>query len=172
MARPPQSLPPSGIAPLKVSLILGSFEHDPLQVHIFDLVVPPSASAPQHAEEPSFHLRPEIEHIFQPEPVSPPKLISAVFTVLVLTPWLVLISLVCQNYFSINNRFIHFYLISFRKYPTNCHTSSNPRSLHLFPYSELLKDFFCTTGLLYASVRYSHMELSLEYLRFLLAIWP
>ncbi|PAV15471.1 oligosaccharyl transferase delta subunit [Pyrrhoderma noxium] len=96
MARPPQSLPPSGIAPLKVSLILGSFEHDPLQAHIFDLVVPPSASAPQHAEEPSFHLRPEIEHFFQPEPVSPPKLISAVFTVLVLTPWLVLISLLSQ----------------------------------------------------------------------------
>ncbi|KAL5523045.1 hypothetical protein ACEPAF_1312 [Sanghuangporus sanghuang] len=90
MARPPQSLPPSGDAALKVSLILGSFVHDPLHTHIFDLSIPPSTPPPQHPEEPSFHPLPEIQHTFRPEPKSPPRFISAVFTGVVLAPWLLL----------------------------------------------------------------------------------
>ncbi|TFY75364.1 hypothetical protein EWM64_g8645, partial [Hericium alpestre] len=35
MARPPPSLPPSGDAPLKVTLILGSFVHSPAKYDLF-----------------------------------------------------------------------------------------------------------------------------------------
>ncbi|KAI5119881.1 hypothetical protein M0805_008552 [Coniferiporia weirii] len=91
MARPPLSLPPTGKAPLQVTLILGSFVHDPLQVHLFDLVLPASAPPPQHTDEPSFHLLPEIEHTFRPDPKSPPQIISAVFAAIVLSPWLMLL---------------------------------------------------------------------------------
>jgi len=94
MARPPSSLPPTADAPLKVSLLLGSFVHDPAKFDLFDLYIPASQPAPQHPDEPSFHLLPEIEHTFRPEQKLPPRFISAVFSVLVLSPWLVLISLV------------------------------------------------------------------------------
>ncbi|KAI0044947.1 hypothetical protein FA95DRAFT_1608110 [Auriscalpium vulgare] len=92
MARPPASLPPSGAAPLKVSLILGSFVHTPATVELFDLVVPPSLSA-VHPDEQTFHPLPEIQHTFRPEQKVPPKAVSAVFTGIVLSPWLVLIGL-------------------------------------------------------------------------------
>ncbi|KAH8113864.1 oligosaccharyl transferase delta subunit [Phellopilus nigrolimitatus] len=96
MLRPPITLPPTGTAPLRVSLILGSFVHDPLQVYLFDLVLPASAPAPQHQDEPAFHVRPEIVHTFRPDPKSPPQFISAVFVAVVLSPWLVLLPLLSQ----------------------------------------------------------------------------
>ncbi|EJC99366.1 oligosaccharyl transferase delta subunit [Fomitiporia mediterranea MF3/22] len=96
MARPPPSLPPSGDTPLHVSLLIGSFVHDPLKAHFFDLSIPPSAPAPQHSEEATFHPLPEIHHTFRPEPKSPPRFISAVFAGVVLAPWLVLFTLLVQ----------------------------------------------------------------------------
>lgn len=94
MARPLLSLPPTTEKPIQVSLILGSFEHKPLKAPLFDLALPPSAPSPQHPDESSFHLLPEIQHTFRPDPKSPPQIVSAVFSGLVLAPWLVLLTLV------------------------------------------------------------------------------
>lgn len=94
MARPPSSLPPSGDAPLAVSLILGSFTHDPARLELFNLAVPPSAPVAPHPDATAFALRPEITHTFRPEPKVPAKFISATFAGLVLAPWVVLLGLV------------------------------------------------------------------------------
>ncbi|KAI0356089.1 oligosaccharyl transferase delta subunit [Trametes cingulata] len=93
MARPPASLPPTTTDPLKVSLYLGSFVHPPVQYDLFDLVVPPSQPPAQHPEDPSFRVRPEIQHTFRPEQKLPPKIISAFFTALLAAPWVVLLGL-------------------------------------------------------------------------------
>lgn len=94
MARPPASLPPTGSNPLKVSLYLGSFVHDPSEHELFDLVVPPSQTPVHHPDEVAFHARPEIVHTFRPEQKLPPKFISAVFTLALAAPWVVLLGLV------------------------------------------------------------------------------
>ena len=108
MARPPNSIPPTTSNPLKVSLIVGSFVHDPVTFDLFDLQLPVSQPAPQHPEEASFHPRPLIEHTFRPEQKLPPKTISMVFTALVVSPWIVLLGLVCT---------VH--LVSLNKYKTS-----------------------------------------------------
>ncbi|KAI9509040.1 oligosaccharyl transferase delta subunit [Russula earlei] len=90
MAKPPSSLPPSGAAPLHVTLLLGSFVHSPATIDLFDLHVPPSAPPPVHSEEAFYHPRPELSHTFRSEPNPPPRLISAFFALLVLGPWAVL----------------------------------------------------------------------------------
>ncbi|KAI0298747.1 Dolichyl-diphosphooligosaccharide--protein glycosyltransferase subunit Swp1 [Multifurca ochricompacta] len=94
MAKPPSSLPPSGTAPLHVSLLLGSFVHSPAALDLFDLHIPPSAPAPVHPEESLYHLLPELAHTFRSEPKLPPRPISAFFAALVLSPWVVLVGLV------------------------------------------------------------------------------
>ena len=94
MAKPPSSLPPSGEAPLHVSLLLGSFVHSPATLDLFDLQIPPSAPAPVHPDEHLYHLRTELAHTFQPEPKLPPRFVSAFFAALVLAPWAVLFVLV------------------------------------------------------------------------------
>jgi oligosaccharyltransferase complex subunit delta (ribophorin II) len=93
MARPHSSLPPTSSSPLKVTLLLGSFVHDPAKFDLFDLHLPASHPAPEHPDEPSFHLLPAIEHTFRPEQKLPPRIISAFFTSLVFSPWAVLIGL-------------------------------------------------------------------------------
>ncbi|KAH8101107.1 Oligosaccharyltransferase subunit Ribophorin II-domain-containing protein [Cristinia sonorae] len=94
MAKPPASLPPTtSTDPLKVTLIIGSFTHDPFKVDLFDLFLPASQPAPQHPDEPSFHSLPEIHHTFRADPKLPPKFISAAFAGLVLAPWVVLLGL-------------------------------------------------------------------------------
>lgn len=95
MNKPPTSLPPTTSDPLQVSLLLGSYTHDPAIIELFDLTLPPSLPAPQHPEEETYNPRPEIFHTFRPEPKSPNKAISAVFSGLVLAPWAVLLGLVC-----------------------------------------------------------------------------
>lgn len=90
MARPPASLPPTSSSSLSVELFVGSFVHSPLQAYLFDLVLPPSHPTPKHPEESHYHVKPEIQHTFRPDPTSPPKFISAVFTGVVLAPWAVL----------------------------------------------------------------------------------
>ena len=95
MGRPPSSLPPtSPDSTLKVSLIVGSFVHKPLTVDLFDLVIPASQPVVPHPEEVHYHPQPAIEHAFRPAQKTPPAFISAVFSVLVLAPWVVLIGLV------------------------------------------------------------------------------
>lgn len=95
MARPPTSLPPTTATdPLKVSLIIGSFEHAPLKQDLFDLILPASQPEPQHPDEASYHPLPTIEHTFRPDQKLPLRPISAVFAVLVLSPWVVLLGLV------------------------------------------------------------------------------
>ncbi|KAI8976709.1 oligosaccharyl transferase delta subunit [Trametes punicea] len=93
MARPPASLPPTTTDPLRVSLYIGSFVHNPVEYELFDLIVPPSQPPAQHPDEASFHVRPEIQHTFRPDPKSPPKLISAFFAALLAVPWVVLLGL-------------------------------------------------------------------------------
>ncbi|KAI0716518.1 oligosaccharyl transferase delta subunit [Earliella scabrosa] len=94
MARPPASLPPTSNDPLKVSLYLGSFVHNPVQYELFDLIVPPSQTPAQHPDEASFHPLPEIVHTFRPEQKVPLPFISAVFTLLLSVPWIVLMALI------------------------------------------------------------------------------
>lgn len=95
MARPPSSFPPtSPDSTVKVSLIIGSFVHKPLTVDLFDLIVPASQPIAPHPEEVYYHPQPGIEHTFRPEQKMPQAFISAVFSALVLSPWVVLIGLV------------------------------------------------------------------------------
>ena len=95
MTRPPPSLPPTTENnPLSVSLIIGSFEHSPKKIELFDLYLPESQPPPQHPDDATFHPLPEIAHTFRPEQKVPPKFISAVFSGLALAPWLVLLGLV------------------------------------------------------------------------------
>ena len=80
---------------MKVTLLVGSPQYDPLAVELFDLVLPASQPAPQHPQESTFHPLPEIKHTFRPEPKQPPAFISAASVGFVLAPWVVLLGLVC-----------------------------------------------------------------------------
>lgn len=93
MARPPASLPPTSNRPLEVSLILGSFVHEPAKFDLFDLFVPPSQTSAPHVDEAKFHEQPSIHHSFRSEQKLPPKFVSAMFSALVLSPWVVLLGL-------------------------------------------------------------------------------
>ncbi|EPQ52216.1 oligosaccharyl transferase delta subunit [Gloeophyllum trabeum ATCC 11539] len=93
MAKPPSSLPPTTTEPVKVQLLLGSFKHSPSKFDLFELTVPASAPPAQHPDEASFHPLPPIEHTFRPEQKVPPKFVSAVFSALVVAPWVVLLGL-------------------------------------------------------------------------------
>jgi oligosaccharyltransferase complex subunit delta (ribophorin II) len=94
LSRPPLSLPPTPKGdPLKVTLLVGSSQYDPISVEVFDLVLPRSQLAPEHPEEITFHPRPEIKHTFRPDHTLPPQFISAIFVGLVLSPWAVLLCL-------------------------------------------------------------------------------
>jgi hypothetical protein len=96
MARPPSSFPPtSPDSTLKVSLIVGSFVHKSLTADLFDLIVPASQPVVPHPEEVHYHPQPAIVHTFRPAQKTPPAFISAVFSVLVLGPWIVLFGMVC-----------------------------------------------------------------------------
>ncbi|PPR07465.1 hypothetical protein CVT26_013435 [Gymnopilus dilepis] len=97
LAKPPLSLPPTPQRdPLKVTLLVGSPQYDPLAVELFDLVLPASQPAPQHPQESTFHPLPEIKHTFRPEPKQPPAFISAASVGFVLAPWVVLLGLWSQ----------------------------------------------------------------------------
>ncbi|KAH7886957.1 Oligosaccharyltransferase subunit Ribophorin II-domain-containing protein [Phlebopus sp. FC_14] len=93
MARPPPSLPPTTDRPLQVSLILGSFVHEPAKYDLFDLYIPASSTPAPHPDEALFHVLPPIVHTFRPEQKLPPKAVSAIFTVMVLSPWILLLAL-------------------------------------------------------------------------------
>ena len=96
MAKPPLYLPPTTTEPLKVSLIIGTPDYDPLSLELFALVLPASQPAPVDPEEVTYHLQPELFHTFRPAQKVPPKFISFVFTGIALAPWVVLLGLVSQ----------------------------------------------------------------------------
>ncbi|KAF8995584.1 oligosaccharyl transferase delta subunit [Cyathus striatus] len=97
VSKPPLSLPPTSLNdPLSVTLILGSTIYSPLKVDIFDLVLPPSLPVPAHPDEASFHVLPEIQHTFRPEQKLPPRPVSALFSLMVIAPWVVLVGLWSQ----------------------------------------------------------------------------
>ena len=94
MLKPPPSFPPTTIHPLDVSLILGSFVNEPKTVPLFFLAAPPSSKVPAHPDEIHYYPQPEIFHTFRPDQTHPPKIISLVFAILALSPWVVLLGLV------------------------------------------------------------------------------
>ena len=95
LSKPPLSLPPTPKGdPLRVTLLIGSSLHDPLSVELFDLILPPSLPAPEHPDAASYHPLPEIKHTFRQDNKLPPRFISAVSAALVVTPWVILLSLV------------------------------------------------------------------------------
>lgn len=100
MARPPLSLPPTSDTPLEVTLLIGSPIYSPLSVSLFDLILPASHPVVQHPDEASFHPLPQIHHTFRPDQKLPPRPISAVFSLLVLAPWFVLLGMVRISYFA------------------------------------------------------------------------
>jgi len=96
MAKPPTSLPPSGSNPLKASLIIGSYVHTPVTWELFDLQLPASLPAAAVPEEASYYPLPTLSHTFRPDHKAPPRVISAFFSLLVLSPWLGLVVLLTQ----------------------------------------------------------------------------
>ncbi|KAH8829329.1 oligosaccharyl transferase delta subunit [Flagelloscypha sp. PMI_526] len=96
MAKPPASLPPTTTAPLQVELFIGAPDYSPISATLFYLTVPASQPPISHPDEASYHLRPEIHHTFRPDQKLPPKFISAVSTLLVIAPWVVLLGLWSQ----------------------------------------------------------------------------
>ena len=95
LQKAPLSLPPTPNSdPLKLTLIVGTDKYDPISLDFFDLILPKTQPAPEHPLEASFHSLPEIKHTFRPDHQTPPRPISAVFAVVVLAPWVVLLSLV------------------------------------------------------------------------------
>ncbi|KAJ7900145.1 oligosaccharyl transferase delta subunit [Mycena olivaceomarginata] len=96
MAKPPLSIPPTTSSPLQVTLIVGSPSHSPLKIELFDMVLPESQPAPQHPDEASFHLLPEIVHTFRAPQKLPPRPVSALFAGVALAPWAVLLALWSQ----------------------------------------------------------------------------
>ncbi|CAK5279991.1 unnamed protein product [Mycena citricolor] len=95
MSKPPLSIPPTTSSPIEVTLILGAAKYSPATMHLFDLTLPESG-APIHPEEPTFHLLPVIEHSFRPPQKVPPRPVSALFAILTLSPWAVLLGLWSQ----------------------------------------------------------------------------
>ncbi|EAU89445.1 hypothetical protein CC1G_07671 [Coprinopsis cinerea okayama7 len=96
LQKPPLYLPPTGDAPLQVSLIIGSPDYDPISTQLFDLQLPRSQPPPVHPDEVTFHPRPELFHTFRPEQKLPPKFVSLVFAGIALAPWAVLMGLWSQ----------------------------------------------------------------------------
>lgn len=84
--------------PLRVTLIIGSFNHESFTQSLFDLYLPESQPAPQHPDEPMYHVLPEIQHTFRPEPKTPYVLFSGIGTCAVVAPWVLLIGLVCLHF--------------------------------------------------------------------------
>jgi hypothetical protein len=93
MAKPPSSIPPSGSAPLQVSLLLGSPSYSPVKLALFDVFIPASLPVIEHPDEASFYPQPIIQHTFRPDEKLPPKIVSGFFAILTLAPWIVLIGL-------------------------------------------------------------------------------
>jgi len=96
LRKPPTGLPPTTGQPLKVSLILGSFQYEGAVIPLLDLTLPPSGVVPPHPDEVSYHPQPEIHHTFRPEQKVPYKLISFVFAGLTLAPWVLLLGLLSR----------------------------------------------------------------------------
>ena len=139
-----------------MTLIIGSSFHDPLSVELFDLILPPSLSPPEHLDAASYHPLPEISHTFRPDHKVPPRFISAFSTGLVGTPWVILLTLVsvfplhCLRWSvltTINN--------SGLKLPLAQHTFFLSTFCHSFFVSALSKVYYTGTGSISNSVKSS-----------------
>lgn len=166
MARPPASIPPTTAStPLKVELIIGSFIHSPLKVDLFDLLLPESQPAPQHPDEASFHPLPPIHHEFRPEQKLPPRIVSAVSALLVLSPWVVLVGLVrtlrsTYSYLNANHKITSSGATSVQQSPTSSHPVSHPLSA----LSEPSRSFSFGIGLTSSSDRFCFTEVFSDWL--------
>lgn len=96
MAKPPSSLPPTGSNPLKASLILGSYTHTPVKWDLFDVKLPPSLPLPAQPEETLYKPLPTIAHTFRPDHKAPPQILSGLFSLTVLSPWIGLVVVLTQ----------------------------------------------------------------------------
>ncbi|KAF2770044.1 hypothetical protein EJ03DRAFT_389077 [Teratosphaeria nubilosa] len=68
--------------PLQASLVLASFgSSTPYNHHAFDLAIHPDSTTPPTTASPPdrYTPKPQIHHLFKPDPQSPPKLLSLVF---------------------------------------------------------------------------------------------
>lgn len=101
MSKNPAWLPPTTDFPLDVSLIIGSFKYEPIHQLLFRTDLPRSQPPPTNPEEAHYHVQPEIQHTFRPKEKIPPKFISGIFALATLSPWVVLIGLVCSTTFMI-----------------------------------------------------------------------
>lgn len=130
MARPPASLPPTPFtqnetSPLSVSLLLGSYDHSPFSLELFDIYIPPSHPAPEHADEKTYYPQAEIQHTFRPDQKVPSKFVSGLAAISVAAgPWIVLVSLVrmihtAVSLFVAESVSSH---LSFRKFQSPCPT--------------------------------------------------
>ncbi|KAK7035382.1 hypothetical protein VNI00_011913 [Paramarasmius palmivorus] len=116
MAKPPSSLPPTPNPnnPLQTTLLIGAPSYSPLRVELFDLYVPQSHPAPVHPDEASFHVRPEIQHTFRPDPKTPPQAVSAAFAgAVIAAPWLLLLGLWSQISFKPTSRLFSPHILPF-----------------------------------------------------------
>lgn len=135
MAKPPIGFPPTveGV-PVQVTLYLGKSEYTPVAAELFDLYVPASQPAPVHPDEASFHPLPEIKHTFRSDQKLPPKIVSAVFSGLVVAPWFLLLGLVRSSLLSRKIFSHHIFLIVVSSLPTpDTHLLTQHPSLHCQP---------------------------------------
>jgi len=108
VAKPPVSIPPTpDETPLQVTLMLGSFKYTGAQYKLFELHLPRTQPAPQHAEAHLYRYKPLIAHTFREDPKLPPRIVSLVFAATVLAPWVVLIGLLSRIPLSLPNLLSH-----------------------------------------------------------------
>ena len=91
---------------LKASLVIASFgSSKPYTNHAFDLqvVIDPNTPLPALERPLRYGKLPEIHHTFKPDPTSPPKIITVIFTAAVLSTLPALFITVSQS-ISLNKR--------------------------------------------------------------------
>jgi oligosaccharyltransferase complex subunit delta (ribophorin II) len=90
----------SSTRPLSATLVLASFgSSQGYNSHVFDLEVQtdPNVSPPKYENPLRYGKLAQINHIFKPDPKSPPKIISLFFVLAVLATLPILIGAVCME---------------------------------------------------------------------------
>ena len=79
-----------------LNLIIGTFSHNnPINYHIGTVNIDVPYTPSVHIK---YGSKPEIYHIFKPDQKLPPIIISYIFVIIVLSPWLFLTGAVCIYY--------------------------------------------------------------------------